>query len=737
MNKLYNELSRELRIVVLPSLEDLESEERTLEVAKIAEVFPLRIILGHIQTEGQANTGLLPKAIQKENSHLAELSEEQSLVQSYARMTTDGMPLWRMSMLALSSKEERDELLEAEYKTLLQSAGKPKDNEAEEIERFKQWQHRIILAKDHAALWQIFLATHHDQLLFEATTGSKEKARLKLHPSTLIIDKINEISDVRVKTLQEAYPDIEPEIFENGERPFRILSVPCISAMVWMAALNTKDPNPHHFEIVREALSREGAPQDDDAVDALARELTHQIPAVRKVLKTEEKLMEILSESFMTHNSWIEPSQENMLWIDYRAAQFLDSINLEDGAEELREAARKRWIECGERIAATKADKDTAPTSGGYLWSLWLDPSLEKEGLPPVRFVLYLARLLWKNIVRAKVEKQRNKPKALVFPVLKEAIDAHTPGGQLQRHQGSNILVNHRGELVAPLKRIEPLKVPTLELSVLPQILRKGSKLLGTLNAYRLLHLEVSLGHQRALDDIKDFRALRFEGGWGAVAEAAGIEGNSRAISEVHAIIAAQAHLCWVSPDGTYGNLLSYEVRPARRNQRGRVSLILGDSLLPDFIFSEGFFGNGRKARESRRLVPMLPLPPLVGRDKDKGAQVNLQLRILAEMRQRAGELYQEGGILLPPHQLEEFAKDAALPLATLNKVIERWTKDGDDGPALLELIEDHRYTLGKTHQTAKDFITQAGEEEIKGREAGLKSRELDRKRPKKQTPHE
>lgn len=495
-----------------------------------------------------------------------------------------------------------------------------------------------------------------------------------------------------------------------------------------------EDPSKEIFAVVRLVLEEEEY-SDSEPIDRLARALMPHLFQFGKQATLELEELSNLDQL----------TEDGMVWLDSLAAQYIDrELKDRDFSKKYRERSRAR-------LSKFKDEKETTFESLRVLFRPWLpkfylkgeelqeEPSKDHSWINffTPEYVLVFARTLWTNTVEPRLNRERAKPRALVFPVLKEAIDAHTPGGQLQHHQGSNILVNHRGELVAPLKRIEPLKVPTLELSVLPQILRKGSKLLGTLNAYRLLHLEVSLGHQRALDDIKDFRALRFEGGWGAVAEAAGIEGNSRAISEVHAIIAAQAHLCWVSPDGTYGNLLSYEVRPARRNQRGRVSLILGDSLLPDFIFSEGFFGNGRKARESRRLVPMLPLPPLVGRDKDKGAQVNLQLRILAEMRQRAGELYQEGGILLSPHQLEEFAKDAALPLATLNKVIERWTKDGDDGPALLELIEDHRYTLGKTHQTAKDFITQAGEEEIKGREAGLKSRELDRKHSKKRTPHE
>jgi hypothetical protein len=506
----------------------------------------------------------------------------------------------------------------------------------------------------------------------------------------------------------------------------------------FLALAGNKDPTPYHQSIVRGVLvgelKREPTGRE---VDELARCLNDSLQDAYQAIKfgslqplpREVEIKDILA--------YCAPEEEGMLLWDAKAARFLDGIGDKgkDLAKALRKEAKKRW---GELLQDCNGNIEEGLFSM-QLASIWALSWTNKDvSVTPLRFAWNLARALWYDQVEPRLKRERAKPKALVFPVFEEAIDAHTPGGLLQAIEGNNALINHRGERVSDLRRIKPLdKVPTLELSVLPKILSKGAKLLGTLNAYRLLHLEVSLGHQRALnDDIKDVRALRFEGGWEALAEAAGIEGNSRAISEVHAIIAAQAHLCWRWPDGTYGNLLSYEVRPARRNQRGRVSLILGDALLPDFIFTPGFFGNGRTAREARRLVPMLPLPPLIGRDNDKGAQVNLQLRLLVEMRRRAGEFYEKGGILLEQDKLEEFAKEATLPLSTLSKVIERWTQDGDDGPALLERIERDRYTLGKTHVDARNFIAKAGEEEIQGKEAGLKSRELDSKRSKKITPH-
>lgn len=514
------------------------------------------------------------------------------------------------------------------------------------------------------------------------------------------------------RSFREANQD-EQEKFKDLIYKLRIAPY-CIALGHLEPLINSKHPNLTHQLIAENVLRflTEKEPEGRD-VDELSRYLLEHTRKALEVIDLKSATLEQLLDL---------PEQDGMLLWDARAANYLDLFKKEGAtqAESLRTKARERWTSY-----KTKHQEKVAIHESTDVWSVCWANTKDENAVTPLKFIWVLAKVLWLDVV----QRYRAKPRALVFPVLKEAIDAHTPGGELQRHQGDNILVNHRNEKVSDLRRVEPLKkVPALELRVLPQILRKGSKLLGTLNAYRLLHLEVSLGHQHALDDNnKDVRALRFEGGWEALAEAAGIPHNKS--DEVHAIIAAQAHLCFVSPDGSYGNLLSYEVRPARRNQRGRVSLILGDALLPDFIFSPGFFGNSRAAREARRLVPMLPLPPLIGRPNDQGAQVNLQLRILAEMRKRAAELYQEGGILLSRNQLEEFAKDATLPLATLSKVIDRWTKDGDDGNALLEVTEENRYTLGKTYVDARNFIAKAGEEEIQGKEAGLKSRELDRKR--------
>jgi hypothetical protein len=54
-----------------------------------------------------------------------------------------------------------------------------------------------------------------------------------------------------------------------------------------------------------------------------------------------------------------------------------------------------------------------------------------------------------------------------------------------------------------------------------------------------------------------------------------------------------------------------------------------------------------------------------------------------------------------------------------LPQVLDRWTRDGDDGPAFLVRVEPQRYTLAPAYAAARDFLLDAGRREAEGRRAG------------------
>lgn len=179
----------------------------------------------------------------------------------------------------------------------------------------------------------------------------------------------------------------------------------------------------------------------------------------------------------------------------------------------------------------------------------------------------------------------------------------------------------------------------------------------------------------------------------------------------------AQAHLCFSWPDGTRGNLLSYTVRPAVGHRRGMVSIILGDPLMPHFTFA--LPGRTRRGREDRRLVPLPDLAPFVGDRRTHGAQASYQLAVLGEMRRRAVELVEHGGVLLADEELERLASAVGLPVSMIRRVVDRWSQDGHDGPAFLVRCGGGRYTLGAAYASALELLRDGGERERRGAARG------------------
>mgnify|MGYP003351292703 CR=1 FL=1 len=69
-----------------------------------------------------------------------------------------------------------------------------------------------------------------------------------------------------------------------------------------------------------------------------------------------------------------------------------------------------------------------------------------------------------------------------------------------------------------------------------------------------------------------------------------------------------------------------------------------------------------------------------------------------------------------------DVAAEASLPAGSLRPVIERWTQDGDDGPAFLSTVSPERYTLAEAHEAIRRFLEEAGHLELEGSDAGKRS---------------
>lgn len=351
--------------------------------------------------------------------------------------------------------------------------------------------------------------------------------------------------------------------------------------------------------------------------------------------------------------------------------------------------------------AALVRERGAERAAACTLFAGWLD---DAEGSP--RLLRTLAHAFREPIERLV----RRGHAALVRPVYGVVLDAHTHPPREEDRDGQRIIRLSSG---VEVKRPEYLtNDPFLPAETLDALLKIGLPLLSSLDANRLLRMEVHEGF-RVHAETGD-RVLTFDGGWDEVAERAGIttkkEGREK---RARAIVLAQAHLVFSFENGEQGNLLTYREPNAEAHGRSRrVELTLGTAVVPNHV-------QFIKDRHDRRLVPVLAdLPPLVGRPNEHGKLASLALAVVMDLRDRAAELVKHGGAHL---NFAALARRVGLPANVLPKVIDAWTTGGgvNDAPALLELVEKDRYTLSKAHSAARDFILKGGRDELDGQRWG------------------
>lgn len=353
---------------------------------------------------------------------------------------------------------------------------------------------------------------------------------------------------------------------------------------------------------------------------------------------------------------------------------------------------------------------------GAGLWHLWADQGTAPKGS---RAALLLAGVLWADVVEPWL---RQSP-GLVHPVMVDITAAYSRGFAPVTRGGQIVLPLPGGE--GQIGRSPEGAVAAVDAEAFPAI-ERGLTLLGGVTAHRLLRWEVFQGHAQWQSGEPNPADLVIDGGWSALAhDLLGMKGQ-KAVADVRAIVLAQAHFRFTLPGGGRGNLLSYDETPARGGRRGRVKIRLGDALLPGYLFELArTMGDGNAARAARRLVPMVVLPPFVGREREHGPQATLSMIFVTELRERARELVEHGGILLDLDAWATLAERAALPrggAGSLPRVLDRWTHDGDDGPAFLVKVGRDRYTLGPAHAAARNFVGEAGRRETEGSAAGKRS---------------
>jgi hypothetical protein len=226
---------------------------------------------------------------------------------------------------------------------------------------------------------------------------------------------------------------------------------------------------------------------------------------------------------------------------------------------------------------------------------------------------------------------------------------------------------------------------------------------------------------------MKEPNIINLKGGWERLGELSEAGSSNKAIDKIKKIIVllAGCGYSYESKQGLVtGNLLSYEHIQARGQRASSLKLILSRPLCPGLV--EELPDGSTRYRRERFLVPVVSMPCFIGEAKTHASQSNFQWQLIIEMRLRATEIHQRGGILLDDETKLTLAKKASLSLNMVDSVITAWSDEN-----YLEKIDDCIFFIGSRYPEAQMMLKEAGENQVLGSEAGKKQKLEKKKRYK------
>lgn len=354
---------------------------------------------------------------------------------------------------------------------------------------------------------------------------------------------------------------------------------------------------------------------------------------------------------------------------------------LEDGLPSW-DAALVRFLERHEKkaSAAKVRERGAGRAAGLRLWALWIE---DEQGSPPV--VRLLANAFADEIKRAL---EASKPPSLTRYVHAATLDvlSHPPKATSQ--------LAIRGTAVRVAE------------DALDALANGAFESLRTLYAIRLFHHLVTEGHDAREANGPSTREvwLHFPDGYVGLAKRLGLPANHAAPELRKAAWAmSKCELTHTAPGGSVlrASGMIFIAEDTRAGRNPDVRIMLSDPLLHGFAHVLDS-GNSATARRDRQLVPVIrTLPDFVGRNrKDHAAQMRFALSIPREMRDRAAELVEHGGVLMPWRQLQQRAGMRT----PWERVVETWSKPGS-----MLVHRDGRYTLSDVHEAERKEIEDAG----------------------------
>lgn len=345
--------------------------------------------------------------------------------------------------------------------------------------------------------------------------------------------------------------------------------------------------------------------------------------------------------------------------------------------------------------------------------------------LEPLFLHRCIAEILWFNGVREKAEGAYKKPPALPIIVSDTISDIVKKGTHLDAK--TDRILNKDGKELAVIDRENLSHIPAIPMATLQKILSpQNSKILHSVNYFRLVTWEVTTSTQQILNGDSDARAIKVPGGYPEIAKLCGAGISGKARDNIKKLLAWQASpQTYILHDrhGNHkivaeGNMISFErIHGGQRNSL--VTIVLGTMLLPHNVFKMIHSHAKSLSSEATMLFPLPNYEPnLIGKNNTFASQLSFQWDFLAEMRKRAKELARKGCVYMPPEKIAELAHRSNLKTPFHLRVLDAWLNDGDN-PAFLSLIEKDHYALAPEAKRLQDFMVEGGKKEIQASKAG------------------
>jgi len=360
---------------------------------------------------------------------------------------------------------------------------------------------------------------------------------------------------------------------------------------------------------------------------------------------------------------------------------------------------------------------------GRDLWIKWTSESL-------VSFVDFL----WQAVIQPNIEHQKENPAALARAVATPALAVFT---------GAVQIVNQNEAQTSLELEENRVFVPAIGEEALQGMVGRGLKEMQSVLGQRIFNFLVEETWERDAMKVPDPHIFQFASGSykefveRVHARTGGMPHKKESTQAKKILLAmhhAQFHMF-----GELGSLISvYQRANAKKGSaaphldpenRTLSSIEVLKRLRPGYV--RQMAKQSLRNRELIQLVPVLPLPPLVGSRRGHSNQCTLSRALLLHFRSHAKDIAENRGALVTEKNWRDLAERSGFSRRSdqWKEARDRWLHDGDDGAALIKSLGPDRYTLGDEYAAQREFIASAGRREKVGGWAGRKGARQRRKR--------